>query len=544
MTPISSSTPPQSLSGMAPEQVVGISGSSSSELAKQSQDSLQSSAGVLSGVTSMLSQSILPDAVSTALGDVMGALGSLQSMSSKFGGAAIPTDTAVTQDDIGDRRLIFETTIYEMSILTGDTPFNLLKSFVEVSITETLESGVSGSITFASDIGGILDSQLPFSGQKPLMLTWGMPLYNGTIIKRSISGFMYECHPSISSDPHRRLYIAKFTGTDTIKDMVSTVSKSYYGKTIQVIIEDLLLAIGSLPVVPNIKLLPEDANKKIEHFCVTGMISPTTAIRRLLSAHSKNAYDVFQRLTDKGQQFCIQSVTEKKNLNLTYTLGKAANYEAGSNDIRDKYITISHRFSDPVGFDKMVCDGLLASRTVVYSPTRKRIMVQDYDRLADATPVLNNKLDNGYMPMDVFLSKKHPLYPNPNNNTYIISDNCQLPTEFMSSAKTTFNERGKRVIGPRMMRNVVTGEVFVGGNVALSPACVININVPATSEGKTDSRLSGQWYITAVTHIHNVRSGYNCSVEIARETVSDTYGIATTMPEYQQKSASSLLRSN
>ena len=499
------------------------------ELAKQSQDATKQSGSLLtqtlSGVSPelaslILSRSILPTA--GGVESLFAAIGELanQKAATKYA-AEIPTDVKVTQDFRGPRQLIFEHKIYALDLNISDTVVvSLARNYESITITESLDAMVSGNVTFVSDQDGILEKNLPLAGQKPITFEWGMPLFDGTIVRRKVVGFLYNCRHQISNDPHRRRFSADFIGSDTIKDVNQSISKAYHSRTVREIIEDLLAAMSPLQVIPSVTLLPDDERLVVQQFVVSGFRSPIETIKGLLATHTNNTYDFFQRLTDKGQQFVIQPLGQKKNLDLIYVIGQKSNMQTSETNVRDKYGTIKHRFSMSHGYDDYLNEGMLASRVVVASPTRKRFMVEDYDRQADHNPVLNNPHDHGYLPLDVVLDQRSPMYPNANNRVYIVPDQASQPSSFTGTAKAVYGERSRRRMTPLQMRNSIVGELLVGGNVALSPGCLIEIEYPSTVDATMDTRFSGFWAVSVVSHMFRVTGEYLSSMEVVRETVS------------------------
>ncbi len=492
-------------------------------------DSVNSQKTDPNSIVSSTSSSVV-QATTSALGqNILANLPALALLSNFFNGASTPVFATVTQDDIGPRQRIFQTKLYQLDLKVSETiTYDLLPVYANITISENIFGNITGTLLFISDNEGNLEKALPATGQKPITIKWGMPLENDTVINRLVTGYIYNCTLVSGSDPHRKVFAAKFTSVEALMDLNSTICKAYVNESIRNIILDLLTPLN-LKVVPEINLDHEDENNVIEKYVVSGMKSPLEAIRSVLSGYTRHSYDFFQRISDVGQQFVIQPHSTKTDTGIEYVAGKVANNEDNKNDVRDKYTLSSFKQIVNKGFDDVIDVGMLSSTVVISSPTRKRVMQETYDRQTDADPVFLNSNDKGFLPLNINLNEKELLYPNANNKIFVLADMSSQPTDFINTATTKLSERGKRKISPNYMRDALKYELNMAGNVALSPANTINIIMPASIPTEIDTIKTGKWSLTTVKHMFDREKGYLAAVEVCRDSVSDNYGTIPTV---------------
>ena len=270
--------------------------------------------------------------------------------------------------------------IRKMSIRGATGAFNLIDNFIELSVYENIfQPALTAHITISDSFN--FPAKLPIVGEETLDIIFSLE----GVDDDDASIFLPPMHVNdISSrfmtKPKSQQYSLELVSEQFMNNAHSTISKSYRGKTVQQIVEDIYLSHLD-DEHENSEGITTESTDGIENIIIPNL-HPHDAIRWLSQrtrATDSNAINFIYYETMSGSRFVsINNLVEQEPI-LTFTQSPAAE-DAFKIESLSAGIIKYDKMSFVKQFDKYVNTkrGLYASKLITHDIVKKKIVQHEY----------------------------------------------------------------------------------------------------------------------------------------------------------------------
>ena len=466
-----------------------------------------------------------------------------------------------------------DVTINNLSIRSAVADFDLLSSFVELTIEESLfRSALTGNIVLADSFN--LPEKLPIVGEETLDIDIALSGIDG---KEGEAGIHIKPPPMHVNSIDSR-YMTKPKAQNFSLDLISEqfmssahskISRSYSNKTISNIVSDIYytyLNDGS----DKSKQLNIEPTTRTESLIIPNL-SPLDAIawlsQRAQPSNSDNYATnyVFYETIDGSTFISINSLAEVDPL-WKYIFKPRANDSAGVESLA-KGIQKINKYYYLKQFDKTqnIEDGFYSSKLITHDIVRKKITQYDYVGInsfvglnhVGSYPVISNSdvetassavNRTNYGPPD------NPYFRTNERDLFSMTDGavCFYPKHNQLYAKNINDLYDNKVEDWKLQRNAqlagfdnITIMIEVSGNSTLRVGHTVTLELPSPeatdgdgqSDNKYDKFLSGVYMVTAIQHIFSAfekkdnKVSYTMKVELAKDALEDVVTNRTSRKE-------------
>lgn len=331
-------------------------------------------------------------------------------------------------------------------------------------------------------------------------------------------------------------YVIHFCSDELLVSEQYKVSKSYNGKTISTIVNDIL---KTYIKVPETKYKAEniETTKGVYSFIVPNF-KPFEAINSLslyAQAATKQGADMLFFENNEGFNFVsLQTLFERqpyytyeyrpKNINMKY-------YD--DNITKGVFNVLGYEILKAFNVVEGISSGTFANRLITIDPLLRRYKVTDFNYMTyqekaktlNKNPVVNNLKDrfgNALYETPQGCLKLAGTNSNWENIPYIKARPGSVTKDIF--AETFFSQRKSQI----NLANYSRVKLYVSGDPNISVGRTINFNLlsqsPAdpTEEKQLDAYYSGKYLVTAVRHIIQT-AGYNTIIEAVKDSLPEPY---------------------
>ena len=466
-----------------------------------------------------------------------------------------------------------DVTINNLSIRSAVADFDLLSSFVELTIEESLfRSALTGNIVLADSFN--LPEKLPIVGEETLDIDIALSGIDG---KEGEAGIHIKPPPMHVNSIDSR-YMTKPKAQNFSLDLISEqfmssahskISRSYSNKTISNIVSDIYytyLNDGS----DKSKQLNIEPTTRTESLIIPNL-SPLDAIawlsQRAQPSNSDNYATnyVFYETIDGSTFISINSLAEVDPL-WKYIFKPRVNDSSGVESLA-KGIQKINKYYYLKQFDKTqnIEDGFYSSKLITHDIVRKKITQYDYVGInsfvglnhVGSYPVISNSEvetassavnRTNYGPPD------NPYFRTNERDLFSMTDGavCFYPKHNQLYAKNINDLYDNKVEDWKLQRNAqlagfdnITMMIEVSGNSTLRVGHTVTLELPSPeatdgdgeSDNKYDKFLSGVYMVTAIQHIFSAfekkdnKVSYTMKVELAKDALEDVVTNRTSRKE-------------
>ena len=416
------------------------------------------------------------------------------------------------------------------------SPVDLMPMMIELSYFEDIfKHFISGELLI-TDSQGLIE-KLQLHGNEYIKIAFAKD--GNTKIKIDKLFRVYKIsHRQKSKNGETETYIIHFCSDEAVISEQYRVSKSYKGKTVASIINDLLTNHLKVPAIKLKNTFIEDT-KNIFNFVVPNL-KPFEAIHWLTSfgksaAQKSVGNDMIFFENAKGYNFCSFQTLFQTQPYFTYRYNpkNTSIAQNGDDPTAKVFNVLSYEIIDNFDSLQNVSNGTYANRVIGIDPLIRQYYNTDFNYAKyygkasslNKNPVVNN-LQNRF---------GDALYETPTGQTKLtVSNKNQNTVQYVNqrTGSVPFNFNYDDIISQRKsqlsLSNYTRLKISIAGDPNVTVGQTINFDLLSGSPGsqnqekQLDAFYSGKYVVTAVRHMIQT-GGYTTIMEITKDSVPTSY---------------------
>jgi hypothetical protein len=386
--------------------------------------------------------------------------------------------------------------------------FDLTDSFVEINVYEDMFANCMTGSILIEDTKNLI-SVLPIMGNETL--SFSIRGINGETISRDF--FVYRISNRTKPKPRKQNYVLHFCSPEMINDANRKISRSFKGKTSDVI-KDIFTASYGLASKRQIYIEPSDNSVTF----ISPYWEPFKLINHIASL-SKNSvgrpsYLFFE--SNKSYEFSSVETLLKQPAKHSYIDSdvSAENYSSGTSlNTTERLSVIKNiQFIEDFDFLKRLSNGMFSTKLHEFDTTTKRITTNTHDYFKEF---------NTYPHLESSPLFDKNVVAGSNAKISFVTKSSKYLGEFFVDAKSAIQKRDTLL--QSIMAHRIVIEVF--GRTDLKVGNVINVTMPKNAsidDGNKsriiDDKYSGKYLVTAIRH-KIIGNQHDMIVECSKESL-------------------------